>query len=381
MPDQFTQVTTKSYGSRIMDSLKGVVMGLLMFVVSFGVLYWNEGRVDVSQIAKTAVEVSATEQAAPEANGKLVSTSGTFSSTEKVGDTFLKEGSYISVQRNVEMYAWEEQSESTTQKNTGGSETTTTTYTYNKVWTSSPAKSAEFNQPTGHQNPAKTLNAATVNVKTAKFGMYDVDMNEVVLPEYKPLPLNANNVILSDNFKLANETYLYKGVTSVGNISLGNINNPEIGDLRISYSVIANPVEGATIFGQLDSAAKKISPFYGEKETKLYRVFQGTRDSAIITMHSEYTMLTWILRVVGFLLMWFGLMALFGPISVFLDVLPVFGSISRGGIGAITFIVSLVLSVITILISMILHNLIALIAVIVVVAGGIIFYLKMKRKK
>jgi hypothetical protein len=79
--------------------------------------------------------------------------------------------------------------------------------------------------------------------------------------------------------------------------------------------------------------------------------------------------------------MWFGLMALFGPISVFLDVLPIFGSISRGGIGAITFVVSLVLSVVTILISMILHNLIALIAVIVLLVAGIITYLKMKRKK
>ncbi len=58
MPDQFTDVTTTGYGGRIVNSIKGVVIGLILFVVSFGLLYWNEGRVDLSNIAKTATEIS-----------------------------------------------------------------------------------------------------------------------------------------------------------------------------------------------------------------------------------------------------------------------------------------------------------------------------------
>ena len=43
-------------------------------------------------------------------------------SDSPIGDDFLKEGDYLSVQREVEMYAWEEDSETRTRKNIGGSD-------------------------------------------------------------------------------------------------------------------------------------------------------------------------------------------------------------------------------------------------------------------
>ena len=198
-------------------------------------------------------------------------------------------------------------------------------------------------------------------------------MDQVALPQEKSIQLNNNNVILDNNLKLVNDKYLFKGK--------GTISNPEVGDIRVSYAVVYNPLETATIFGKLDATNQKISPYYGTKNTKLYRIFEGTRDTAISTMETEHKMLTWILRGVGFALMWFGLMLLFGPISIFLDVLPIFGSISSVGVGIITFLVSLVLSIVTILVSMIFHSLIALIVVILGIIIGIFWYLKNKRKK
>ena len=373
MNDQFTEITTKSWGSRILNSIKGVLIGFLMFIISFGVLYWNEGRVDVSKIAKTAVEIEATSQAPTEANNQLISTTGVLKSNEKIGDTFLKGGSYISIERNVEMYAWKEEKQSKSQKNVGGSETTETTYTYKKEWTDNPDNSSNFKKPEGHQNPQISLSNNSIKVKNAEIGIYDVDMNQLTLPQHRSIQLNNNNVVLENDLKLANDQYLFKGN--------GTIGVPEIGDNRVSYSVVHNPLDTATIFGKLDTTNQKISPYHGTKNTKLYRVFEGTRDTAISTMKTEHTILTWILRGVGFALMWFGLMALFGPISVFLDVLPIFGSISRAGVGLITFIVSLALSIITILVSIIAHNLIALIVVILGFIIGTTWYLKNKRKK
>lgn len=373
MSDQFTEVTTKGWGSRISDSIKGVLIGFLMFVISFGVLYWNEGRVDISKIAKTAVEIESISQASPEIDKQLVSTTGILKSDEKIGDTYLKEGDYIAITRNVEMYSWKEEKHEKSTKNMGGSETIETTYTYEKYWTSNPENSSNFKKPEGHSNPQMTLNSNSLNVKNAKLGIYDVDMNQVSLPQYRNIQLNNSNIILNDNLELVNDQYLFKGS--------GSISNPEIGDVRVSYSVIHNPIDTVTIFGKLDLTNKKISPFYGEENTELYRIFEGTRDSAISTMKTEHTIFTWILRAVGFLLMWFGLAALFGPISVFLDVLPIFGAIGRVGIGLITFVVSFILSIITILISMIVHNIIALVVVVLGIILGIIWYLKNKRKK
>ena len=59
MSDHFTEVETTGYFQRIMNSLGGVVLGILLFLAAFILLYWNEGRVDLSQVAKTAIEIPA----------------------------------------------------------------------------------------------------------------------------------------------------------------------------------------------------------------------------------------------------------------------------------------------------------------------------------
>ena len=43
-PHRFQEVTHQSWFSRIGRAIKGVVVGLVMFAVSFPLLFWNEGR-------------------------------------------------------------------------------------------------------------------------------------------------------------------------------------------------------------------------------------------------------------------------------------------------------------------------------------------------
>ncbi len=373
MNDKFTEIKTIGWGKRIVNSLIGVLIGLLMFIFSFGLLYWNEGRIDISKLAKNSIEIETTSKASEEINNKLISVTSTLQSDEKIGDIFLKEGNYISIERNVEMYSWNEYKDESSQRNIGGSETIETTYSYKKEWTDSPAKSSDFKNSEGHKNPKLDLSKSSVKVKQAKIGVYGIDMNEVTLPQNKNLQLDMNNIILNNNFNLANSQYIYRGK--------GNIDNPEIGDIRVSYLVVDNPIQKATIFGVVDLVSQKIIPYYGTKNVKFYRIFEGDKNTAISKMQTEYTFITWALRGVGFLLMWIGLIVLFAPISVFLDLLPIFGSISRFGIAVMTFIVSFILSMVTILVSIIIHNLIILVIVISICIIGVIFYLKSKKAK
>ncbi|HWN43032.1 MAG TPA: hypothetical protein VNW71_12480 [Thermoanaerobaculia bacterium] len=44
MSDRFTVTTSKSWFSRLAESIKSVLVGLVLFVVSFPILFWNEGR-------------------------------------------------------------------------------------------------------------------------------------------------------------------------------------------------------------------------------------------------------------------------------------------------------------------------------------------------
>mgnify|MGYP003964396171 CR=1 FL=1 len=372
MPDQFTEVTKVGYGKRLMNSIKGIVTGVILFVLSFGVLYWNEGRVDVSDVAVNAVEGDSAS-VSTEIDGQFVYLGGTLSTTETLGDgMWLNAGDYLALSRNVEMYAWIETSSSESETNMGGSETTETTYTYAMDWTSNPSDASGFKIPEDHFNPTLAYEAMDATVSSATLGAYNVNMDKLSLPAKKDLTLNEEmlDLIVGEEMR-GNYVYIPYGFEATG---------AEVGDVRISYQVLGNNIDG-TGFGEV--SGDTLVPFVDAEmdNTRVYRFFDGTREEALATMHGEHVTSTWILRLVGFMMMWIGLGMLFEPLSTLLDVLPLFGSLSRGLTKVITFVVALVLSIVTILISMILHNIVALVIAVLLVVAAAVYFLKKKGKE
>ena len=370
MPNSFTTSTTTGYGTRIGKSFAGVLLGIVMFFGSFVLLYWNEGRTDLSSIAKTAVELPSDAVSTDAAvQGKLVSTSGVVTSNELLtDDLYLQPGKYLEVDRTAEMYAWVEKKTEKSHTNVGGSETTDTTYDYAMEWTSDPQPSTAFQYPAEHENPDVTVPSDTFTVGSLAVGAYEV-AGDVELPSTTPLALKKDLVDLSADAKLSGD-YVFLGK--------GTVTSPKLGDTRISYSVLDSGFDG-TVFGKLASA--KITQSVDTDGNELYRVFSGSRDEAIATLHSEFVTMGWVWRLVGFLLMWFGLAGVLGPISTLLDILPFLGSTSRFLVSVVTFPIALVLTVVTVIISMILHSLIALIIVLALCIGGGIAAAKMMPKK
>ncbi len=367
MADQFTEVTTKSWGKRIMDSFLGVLIGLALFLISFVVLWKTEGRTDYSKIAKTAVEVPS-GKTEPQADGRLVSVTAPLETPDMLGDPgFLKPGSYITLERRVEMFAWVEEKHSKTEKKTGGSEVTTTTYTYKKEWTADPEPASEFKHPEGHENPVLEVEAKDFKAPSAKVGAYAVDLEAIGLPSPSDLELTPGKLDLPkwSGYTLSGN-FLFKNHGSLGGGS-GTMGDPDVGDIRISYRALPSGKK-VTAFGKASGAA--LEPYLHKGEKRLYRAIAGTRDEAIQQMRAEYKVMGWVGRIVGFLMMWFGLLMMTGPLSTILDVLPFLGSASRFVIGLMTFPIALVLSLVTILISIIAHNVIALIIVLALVLGG-----------
>src|SRR6476660_4930790 len=153
MSDQFVTITRTSWLGHIMNSFVGVLLGIILFLVAFPVLWFNEGRTNMATVAKASVLVDGASVSA-QTEGKQVAVAGRLASDERLGDTpYLTAGAYIQLNRKVEMYAWVEDKSTETHKDTGGSSTTTTTYTYHQEWTSNPKDSHEFEHPAGHSNP------------------------------------------------------------------------------------------------------------------------------------------------------------------------------------------------------------------------------------
>jgi hypothetical protein len=376
MADKITEVTTKSWGSKITESIKGVIFGVVLFLAAFVVLWVNEGRTDMSKVAmKETVPVDAA--VLDTANeGKPVSVTGTLSSYETIGDPeFLNPGKFLVLTRNVEMYAWVEKSESKTEKKAGGSETTTTTYSYVQEWTSNPADSSTFKEPAGHANPTMPYQNQTYYVNNASVGVYPVNIQELSLPGQTEVVLNASMV----NPRYAgtlNGNYIF--IKSGGYGYYGGSSSPTVGDVRIHYTALASDIN-VTVFGQLQNGI--IVPFMYKGKDKLYHARMGTRDEAIAALSKEHKTVGWILRLVGFLMMWIGLTMFFGPINAVLDVLPFLGNVGRTLISIVMFVVALVLSIATIIVSMIAHNPIALIITIVVIIGLVFLVGRLVRKK
>ena len=376
MPNQFIETKTTSYGGRLANSVNGVIIGVILFIASFGLLYYNEGRVDLSTIAKGAIGINANSvDANSSLNGKLIYATDNFNTDEIIGDNlFLKPGNFLAVDRKVEMYSWSEKTRSHSTNNANGSETTEKDYTYVQNWNENPDSSDNFKLQEGHINPPKSLESFINKAQKATVGAYQVEMNNVILPNFSTIQIDKENTILNKDVVLANDTYLF-----VSKDKKSNIDEPQIGDLRISYSVLV-PGNSATIFGKLDG--DKISAYFDKNNTELYRIFYSSHDEALATMHTEYTILLWVLRIVGFLMMYFGLTLFFGPISALLDILPVFGVLSRLVVGLIALIVSIVLTLVTIFVSMVIHNIIALVIALIVTFGLIIFVIfKIKKRK
>jgi len=145
----------------------------------------------------------------------------------------------------------------------------------------------------------------------------------------------------------------------------GSYDNPEIGDLRIRYSVL-RPVEEVTVFGR--EANEKLGPHHGDQEKGLYRVFDGMKEDAQATLKAEYKASGWFGRVGVFILMWIGLMLILSPLSVSMELIPFLGKLGKGALTLVAFIVALILTVLASVIFSIFHSTLGLILLGVIIA-------------
>lgn len=370
--DSYTRTTTRGLGTNLMDSLKGVVIGLLLFLASFVVLWMNEGRLNMSTVAKKAA-VLTPGAVDPAMNGKWVSLTAPVTLSSQLEDPrFINAGPYLKIDRDAEMFAWVEKKDTKEEKQLGGSTKVITTFTYTKEWVSvgSVKDSNTFDTPRGHENPRTSITSSTFSAPLAMIGAYSFSPKETELPSGERLTLTSalvkpgltvqGDYVYIPAYPLMAAPGAAPGASSVFSMTT------ELGDVRLSFRVVRVPVV-STIFGLTSGGA--IAPYVAEDGDSFVRLFASDRETAIKTLSSEFTTMTWILRLVGFLLMWIGLQLSFGPINTALDILPFLGSAGRFLVGVVIFPIALALTIVTILISIVFHNIYLLIGVIVLLVA------------
>jgi hypothetical protein len=370
--DTFSEVTSVSWFGRIWESIKSVLFGLLLFVVSFIVLFWNEGRAvhtaqSLAEGAAVVVSVPADSVSASN-EGKLVHVTGDATTTETLADAqFGVSAPAIKLERTVEMYQWKENKKSETKKKFGGGTETVTTYNYEPAWSARLIDSSQFKQPSGHTNPRKMpVEAATFTAKKVTVGAFTLADSQIAMLDKKEAVTldEAMQKSLPEAMKTkvntASDVFYYFGADPA---------DSKIGDARVSFQVV-KPATVSLIARQIGNT---FEPYQAKAGNSLNMLKYGAlaADSMFKAAEQENAILTWILRGAGFFAMFLGLFLIFRPIAVFGDIVPLFGSMLAAGVGFACFLLALCLSMLTIAIGWIAYRPLIGIGLLAVSAGAV----------
>ncbi len=389
--DTFTEVTTESWGSRIMSSIKSVLIGVLLFLVAFVVLWFNEGRAvkTARGLTEGASQVVLADAKTVDKNnsGKLVHLTGKVNTLENLKDNeFNIDVNALRLIREVVMYQWIEKADQEKEKQVGGSEKTTTVYNYEKRWSSSIIESSKFKIKEEHINPARfPYSSYTKEASKATMGKFNLSRSMISsLTNSSSYSLQSANTLNHKNAQIVNEGSLNisNGASIVSKVFIGEgtSSSPQIGDVKISFKVVKPNEDYSIIAKQVENT---FEPYKTETGTSIQMISKGvlSADNMFSAAQSNNSTMTWILRLLGFLMMFGGLSLIFKPLVVLADVLPFLGNILDFGLSLFSALISFGLSFITIAIAWVVYRPFIGITLLVIGLGVTIFIFTRKRKK
>jgi hypothetical protein len=379
--DSYTEYGGRSWGSRLIESIKGILFGFVMFIVAFPVLFWNEGRAvqtakSLEEGASEAVSV-ASDSVETRNEGKLVYLTGDATTTDTLSDPeFGVTVSALRLERRAEMYQWKESKTSHSQKTLGGGETTVTSYKYEKVWSPQLINSGGFKQASGHENPQ------TMPVTNQSWTAKSVTLGGFTLPEALIDKMDNTERYAADEKaasnsapKVQNRFKLHQGGYYLGQ----NPASPAIGDTRIAFKVV-RPATVSIVARQVENT---VAAYQAKAGGSILLLTYGTvsPDAMFKTAEKANKTLTWVFRAAGFLLMFIGLFLIFNPLAVVADVLPIFGSLLRAGVAGFAGLVAAALSLVTVSVAWLTYRPLLGLALLVLAAASVWGLLRLSIQK
>lgn len=375
------EITTRSWGSRLKDALIGILIGLGLIIGAIVLIFWNEKHsLHTAQSLEQAHKILIAVPNSPvnnQNNMKVIYLSGLATTEDKLTDSVLGITlTAINLNRKVEMYQWEEKTETKTESQLGGSEKQTKTYTYNKVWSESLINSSSFKEPQGHQNPSAM--PIQSQIQYAK----KVNVGDFVLPDTLIKQINVSQTINLDQVnKESLKTSFNKPVSLVNNeLYMGkDPQNPQPGDIRIDLTA-AYP-QDVSIIGQ--QTGNTLQPYLAPagETVLLLSTGQQSSDQMIEQAQAQNTMIAWILRLVTLLMLIGGFALILNPLVVLADVLPFLGTVVNFGTGFIAFICGLGIWIIVTAIAWFTTRPLLSIGLLVILVVGGYLLVKLKAKK
>ena len=222
----------------------GMIFGVLLFFGSFFLLFFNEGRENLGEVAEEAVEYD------PEASyteEDLVYITGSIHTESPVTDDYLLDNDYVYIERSVEMYAYIEVKKD---------DNDDTYYEYELDWTTSPQKPHTFdgrNRDIPDDIPEDYSRWIDEMPDTTGYMASDLSIDNILLSRQDLEVSNPRDLMLSetlvDEDALREDESVENEFMFRQNTYTGSVHSPSLGDVRITYAVVSEEDSGILLTG------------------------------------------------------------------------------------------------------------------------------------
>ncbi len=342
------------------SSAGSFVMFPILLIGGIVLLWWNEGNyVKTASAIKEAqseyVEVKDAKYDEKN-NNKVIATNGKLEINESVVDEKFKISATTAVlSRHVEMYQWDENCDEDNN------------CSYSKKWSDSHISSNGFKA--NHDNPSMPFESEVFYAKNAKVGDYDLTTDNLeYLRANKDITLEQKDA--NNNAMRLYENTLYKGKDP---------SSPQIGDIKVSFKYLDE--ENVSLLGV--QSDHNITKFVGKSGKTVMYSMAGvhTGDEMFKKLVDNNKMITWLLRLVGLVLLICAFASIFAPLRFITDRIPILGSIVGTVSGLFAFVVGFALAVIVIAVAWIAYRPVASIIAILAVIAIVVLFIKSKKNK
>ncbi|MBQ9446326.1 MAG: hypothetical protein IJU61_07025, partial [Victivallales bacterium] len=342
---QYQTTSSQSWFSRLGGAFKGVLIGLIIFIIGFPVLWNNEHDAvrntnALNELQKVTIDVGKPEIQA-ENEGKPVFMTGPAATQDVLTDPiFGISENAIRLSREVEIYQYVEKQLSETKKKMGGGTETVTTYTYEPAWVQAPIDSNTFENPDARTTCRNVgimrfqddeLMAANVSFGAFKFGPeiiakiggskgytlapdFQLPQQLKVLGariegEYVIVPYTAPATTTANAINQAVNAVAGAGDANAAGQAIANAVVPQpvtqIGDLRVKFA-ITKPHDVSLIAVQKGDTFTDYTAKNGKKQF-LFRDGTHTATDLFEAKAASNKMKRWFFRAIGFILMYIGM--------------------------------------------------------------------------
>lgn len=337
------RVITRSWGSRLGDSIKGVFGGIVLFGLSFVLLWWNEGEAvrrykQLNEILIEGITVSAEAVVTANENA-LVHMSGMATTPDELRDpVFGLPVSAIRFRRSVEMFQWREEEVKETRDKIGGGPDIILSYRHRMEWSSTLIDSRRFEDPSPDRvnPPDMRYQGVEFIADTVNLGSFQLHPDMVRSSMNFWEPLNPRQPDLPEGARVEGRQIFFGRDPA----------NPQVGDLRVTFEIV--PDTEITVVAR--QSENRLVPWRDSKNQSIYLLRRGDHDlnDMVQMSRQDVRIQTWIFRGLGWLLMTIGINLVLRPIVMFGMVLPFLGRLIGGGLGLAAALLSAVLTLITI---------------------------------